>query len=396
MLGNKQRYQFSQRSSYLQRSVMRDLLKHAVNPNIISLAGGLPADICLPTQQLQKCMNAVIERDGAAAYQYSPQYAPLREWLADYMNAKGVRCTVDNIFITNGNQQGLNILSRLFLDIGDVAVIEEAVFTGIQQGTRGVGAQVITIPTDLETGVNVDALERAFQQYDVKLAVLIPDFHNPLGISMSTEKRQRVAELAAKYGIPIAEDDAYSQLRFEGDTSPPIAAYENNGYVFYMGSFSKMLAPSLRLGWMVIPEELLPKVTVIRESIDLETSTLTQRTVAEFLHNNHLPQHIAQLNAEHQTRCNALMSALDNHLADCASWVVPEGGLFTWLTLAPHINTWDMLQAAIDAGIVYIPGGAFALDGGKTNTMRLNFSKVKPNKFEEGIARLSNVIHSYL
>lgn len=396
MLGEIHQYQFSQRSSYLKRSVMRDLLKHAVDPNIISLAGGLPADECLPTAQLQACMNMVIERDGAAAYQYSPQYTPLRQWLADYMNERGVNCTVENIFITNGNQQALGILSRLFLDEGDIAVIEEAVFTGIQQGTKGVGAQVITVPTDLETGVDVDALEQVFSQHDVKFAVLIPDFHNPLGISMTPEKRQRVAELASRYGVPIAEDDAYSQLRFKGGALAPIASYQHDDYVFYMGSFSKMLAPSLRMGWMVIPEQLLPKVTVLRESIDLETSTLTQRTVAEFLQRGYLPEHLTQLNAEHEKRANKLMDALNNHLADIASWVVPEGGLFTWLTLPPHINTWDILQNAIDAGVVYIPGGAFALDGSKTNTMRLNFSKVATNKVEEGIARLSEVIHSSL
>jgi 2-aminoadipate transaminase len=396
MLANQLDYRFSERSSFLQRSVMRDLLKHAVDPEIISLAGGLPASECLPTAHFATCLDYVLERDGASALQYSPQYMPLREWIAGYMNERGVRCSAANIFITNGNQQGLTILSRLFLDIGDHAVIEDAVFTGIQQGTKGVGAQVVTIPTDLETGADMDALEAALQHHDIRLIVLIPDFHNPLGVSMSEEKRRQAASLAAEYRVPLVEDDAYSRLRFTGDLLAPIRAYDESGYVFYMGSFSKMLAPGLRLGWMVVPEMLLPKVTVIRESLDLETSTLYQRAVSEFLHRGLLDEHLRQLNATHQERAHALSAALDQHFADIATWTVPEGGLFAWMELPPQINTWETLQPAIEQGVVYVPGGAFAVNGGMNHTMRLNFSNVRPRLFEEGIARLARVIHSYL
>ncbi|MDQ7034862.1 MAG: PLP-dependent aminotransferase family protein [Anaerolineae bacterium] len=284
MLTNRPTYQVSRRASYLERSVLRGLLKHAVDPSLISLAGGLPADEDLPTEQLNQCMNIVLKRDGAAALQYSPAYAALHEWIADYMLRRNIACSPENIFITNGNQQGLSILSRLFLDEGKTAVIEEAVFTGTQQGTKGVGANVVTIPTDLAHGADVHHLETVLEQHDVKLMALIPDFHNPLGVSMTENNRRRVAELAARYHVPVLEDDAYSQLRFTGRILPPIRAFDTSGYVFYLGSFSKMLAPGLRLGFMVIPESLQPKITVIRESIDLETSTLMQRTVAEFLH----------------------------------------------------------------------------------------------------------------
>lgn len=396
MLANQANYRFSQRSSFLERSVMRDLLKHAVDPNIISLAGGLPASECLPLEQLKDCMNHVLERDKAAALQYAPQYIPLRQWIADYMNRRGVSCDVSNVFITNGNQQGLSILSRLFLDMGDYAVIEDAVFTGVQQGTKGMGAKVLSIPTHLQTGADVDELEEILQTYDVRMVVLIPDFHNPLGVSMSESKRRYVAELAERYAVPIVEDDAYSPLRFSGEMLKPIRAYDESGYVFYMGSFSKMLAPGLRLGWMLIPEDLMAKVTVIRESIDLETSTLTQRTVHEFLSRGLLDAHLQQLNAEHQKRANALMSALDTHLGDIAAWTHPDGGLFAWAELPEELNTWDMLPEAIANGVVYIPGGAFATHGGKLNCLRLNFSNVKEEKFDEGLRRLRQVIQKYL
>jgi len=385
-------YRFSQRSSYLERSVMRDLLKHAVDPAIISLAGGLPANENLPLAHLQDCMNAVLQRDAGKAIQYSPIYAPLREWIAEYMRQRGVDCTADNIFMTNGNQQGLSILSRLFLDIGDIAVIEDAVFTGIQQGTQGVGADIATIPTDLSSGADMDALETALQNHDVRMIVLIPDFHNPLGISMSAEKRQRAAQLAQTYEVPLVEDDAYSQLRFSGATLPPIKAHDESDYVFYLGSFSKMLAPGLRLGWMVLPPALLPKVTVLRESIDLESSTLIQRTVHEFLSRGYLDAHLTQLNDSIRHRAECLMTALEAHLGDIATWTVPEGGLFSWVTLPETIDTWSRLPEAIENNVVYIPGAAFAVDGGKGNTMRLNFSNVAPDAFDEGIERIAQVI----
>jgi 2-aminoadipate transaminase len=388
-------YSFSSATQHLKRSVMRDLLKHAVDPNIISLAGGLPANEALPLTQLQACLDEVLHRDGAKALQYGPPYAPLKAWLADYMRGRGVQCDAENIFITNGNQHGLQILSRLFVNEGDTAVIEEAVFTGVQQITAGAGAHILTIPTDTSTGADMDALEAAFAQHP-QMAVLIPDFHNPLGVSLSAEKRQRAAELAGKYGVPLVEDDPYSALRFSGAMLPPIKAYDTSGFVFYLGSFSKMLAPALRLGWMIVPDELLAKITVIRESLDLESSTLTQRTVAEFLQRGYLVPHLDQMNRLNQERCAALLAALDTHLGDIASWTLPDGGLFTWVTLPENVNTWDMLPEAIANKVVYIPGAAFAVNGGATNAMRLNFSALPAEKFDEAISRLKQVINNYL
>ena len=238
--------------SYLKRSVMRDLLSLATAPDILSLAGGLPASEYLPLEQYRRCLSLVLEREGCRAMQYSPQYVPLRAWIADYMRSRGVQCSNEQVLITNGAQQGLTILSRLLLDPDASAVIEAVTFTGIQQVTAGRGAHVRTIPTDLDTGVDVDALEAAFKT-SPRLAILIPDFHNPLGVSLSVEKRARIAALAEQYGVPVIEDDPYSALRFQGEQHPPITAFDQAGFVFYVGSFSKMLAPSVRLGWIVAP-----------------------------------------------------------------------------------------------------------------------------------------------
>lgn len=385
----------SAETATLKRSVMRDLLKLAVAPDIISLAGGLPAGELLPVDELRQCVDAVLRRDGMRAMQYSPMHEPLREWIAGYMARRGVDCRPEQVFITNGAQQGLAILSRLFLDPGEPAVIEAVTFTGVQQVTGGRGAIVRTIPTDLATGADVDALEMAFRQRPrPRLAVIIPDFHNPLGVSLSAEKRLRIAELAARYGVPVVEDDPYSALRFAGQPLPPIKAYDQDGLVFYLGSFSKILAPTARLGWIVAPAALLPKVTVLRESIDLESSTLIQRAVSLFLEQGLLDAHLARFNAANRLRRDALFAALEQHLGDVATWTRPEGGLFTWVTLPPAVDAWDMLADAVERQVAYVPGAAFAVEGGYRNTLRLNFSNVRPELIPVAVARLAEVVRA--
>jgi 2-aminoadipate transaminase len=385
-------YPISREASTLRRSVMRDLIARTAQPGIIPLSGGLPASAYLPVDELRACFDAVLAREGGDALQYRPPYAPLIEWITAHMRSRGVDCTPEQVFITNGNQQGLTILSRLFLDPDGSAVTEEITFTGINQVTAGRGAAVLTVPTDLSDGVDVDALEAAFMQ-GPQLCVLISDFHNPLGVSMSAAKREHVAALAARYGVPVVEDDPYSALRFTGERLAPIKAYDQAGMVFYLGSFSKMLAPAARLGWMVAPRELLPRITVLRESVDLEASALTQRAVAAFLRRDLLPPHLERLNAVNRDRAAALLDALDTHLDDVATWTQPEGGLFVWLTLHDAtVNTWDLLDAALEAGVAYVPGSAFAVHGGYQNTIRLNFSKVDEADIREGVRRLTTVI----
>jgi 2-aminoadipate transaminase len=389
--------ELSREGSNLQRSVMRDLLRFAVDPNIISLAGGLPASEFLPLQELQECLNAVLSRDGPRALQYSPQYPELRAWIAGYMGTRGVSCTADEVFITNGNQHGLAILSRLFLDPGQPAVIEEVTFTGIHQITVGRDAAVRTVPTDLDSGVDVEAVEAAFIQSPTpRLAVLITDFHNPLGVSVAAEKRAKLAALAAEYGVPLIEDDPYAPLRFRGEDLPPIKAYDEAGMVFYLGSFSKMLAPALRLGWMVAPADLMQRITTIRESFDLESSTLYQRAVAEFMSRGLLEPHLEAITEAQRTRADAMFEALEQQLSDIARWSKPHGGVFVWVSLPEPLDTTEMFHEAIKRQVAYIPGAVFSVDGSTKNAVRLNFSNVKPEGIREGVARLSEVIRAAL
>ena len=387
------RWLLSQTSAPLKRSVIRELLQVIAAPDVISMAGGLPANELLPLDTFRQCLDDTLRQDGPKALQYGPPWAPLQEWIAGAMHARGVNCQPEQIFVTNGAQQGLAILSRLFLDPGDPVVIEAVTFTGIQQVTAGRGCQVITVPTDLATGVDVDALEAAFRrQPRPRLAILIPDFHNPLGVSLTPEKRRRVALLAATYEVPVVEDDPYSPLRFMGDVVPPIKAYDQAGYVFYLGSFSKMLAPALRLGWIVAPPELLPRITVLREAIDLESSAFIQRAVARFAQGGHLAAHLQQFNAANRIRRDTLIHSLEEQLGDIATFTRPEGGLFVWVTLPAGLDTWALLDEAVAHKVAYVPGAAFAVKGGYRNTMRLNFSSVRPDIIPDAVATLAQII----
>jgi 2-aminoadipate transaminase len=385
-------YSLSREALTLERSVMRDLLKRASAPGVISLAGGLPDTQLLPAAQYADCLASVFRREGGAALQYRPMYEPLRVWIADYMNTRGVECEPSQVFITNGNQQGLTILSRLFVSPGDLTVTEAFTFTGVQQVTKGRDARVIGVPVE-DDGVDVDALEAAFARRP-QLTILIPSYQNPLGVTISDEKRRHIAQLAEQYRVPLAEDDPYSPLAFDGRALTPIKAYDEAGWVFYLGSFSKMLAPGLRVGWMVAPEALAHKIITLRESIDLESSALTQRAVHEFLTRGLLPEHLRRLNAANAERCEAMLSALDTHLGGAATWTRPTGGLFVWMTLDDEsVDAVARLPDAIERhGVAYVPGSAFSVDGGAQNTVRLNFSACTPDQIAEGVARLKDVL----
>ena len=387
-----QDYILSQTAATLQRSVMRDLMALAVSPDILSLAGGLPASEVLPGQEFSQSLERVLSRDGAAAMQYGPPWMPLREWIAGFMRGKGVACSAENIFITNGAQQALAILSRLFCDPGDTAVIEAITFTGVQQVTLGRRLNVHTVPTDLDSGVDVGALEHAFRTHRPKLAVLIPNFHNPMGVTISREKRERIVALAAEYRVPVVEDDPYSPLRFMGEAMPPLKAMDEEGMVFYIGSFSKMLMPAARLGWIVGPAELADRITVLRESIDLESSQLIQRAVHDFVQEGRLEAYLDRLNSTNLRRRQVLMQALETHFASLgARWTKPEGGLFAWITLPEHIDAWQRFETAVQQKVAYIPGAAFAVQGGHRNTLRLNFSNITEEHIREAIRRLAQV-----
>ena len=387
-------YSFSRLSQTLRRSVMRDLIALASAPDIISFAGGLPAADHLPTAHVQVCVEAVLARDGARALQYGPPFMPLREWLADYMSRRGVNCAADHIFITSGAQQALELVARLFLEAGAPVALEALTFTGIAQAMSAHSAEIKTVPVSLTEGVDVDALAATFAQTPrPRLAVVIPSFHNPLGVTVPAARRPCLAELAARYGVPLIEDDPYSPLRYEGESLPPIKAYDEAGMVLYIGSFSKMLAPAMRLGWIVAPPEMVARLTVLREAIDLESSQLLQRTAHEFLMRGFLEPHLAALNAANRERRDAIFAALECELGNLAQWTEPQGGLFVWVTLPQGMDTDAIFPRALENKVAYIPGAHFAPAGsGPANALRLNYSNATPERIREGVRRLAKSI----
>jgi 2-aminoadipate transaminase len=381
----------------IKRSVMRDLIAVASQPEVISFAGGLPAADCLPLEEVAACLDAVLTAEGRRALQYGPPYRPLREWLAGYMQRRGVACTVDNIFITNGAQQALEILGRLLLDPGEPAVVEALTFTGIGQVMQAHGADLRAAALDLQTGVEPEAMEQALTAgRRARVGAVIPDFHNPVGASLTPAKRAALAAVAARTGVPLIEDDPYSLLRYAGETQPPIKAYDEAGLVLYIGSLSKIIAPAMRLGWIVAPAALMGQLTVLRESLDLESSQLLQRVATEFLSRGFLEAHVQTLNAANLARRNAMLAALARELGDVAQWTTPDGGLFLWVTLPAQVDTAALFPAALERQVAYIPGVHFSAEGGFGNALRLNYSNNSPERIAEGIRRLATVIRAAL
>ena len=394
---NEPSYSLSAAANRLRRSVIRTILPLTTQPGVISFAGGLPAPELLPVKQIQAAIEKALREHGSDALQYRPQYRPLREWIADFMSKLGVECEPEQVFITNGCQQGLSIMARLLLDMGAGVIVEKVAFTGIGQMIAAPGAKPLTVETDLDTGLDVDRVEHLMSDRPrPRMVITVPNYHNPLGVSVSPEKRKRLAEIAARYRVPIVEDDPYVMLRYEGEQLPAVTALTEKGYAFYLGSFSKILAPAMRLGWIVAPPGLEDKIIVIRESFDLESSALIQRAVAEFCLSGQLEPHLERLREAYDERRVTMLDALEREFPDGARWSRPKGGMFIWVTLPEEADTWAMFDDAIKRQVGYVPGEAFAIGDRMKNTMRLNFSNASPADIKEGIKRLGKVVREHL
>lgn len=389
----------------MKRSVIREMLAVAARPGILSFAGGLPAPELFPVKEYSRAVEYVLAND-PRALQYGPPFPPLKSHIVNLMEQRGVACSADQVFITTGAQQALNVLTRLYLDQGGTVMVEEIVYTGIQQALSGYDARILTIPSDLEIGIDTGAIE-AYIRAGERPAFLyaISEAHNPLGVSISAARKAKLVELARMAAMPIVEDDPYGFLYYDEEAGLPIRALDEK-WVIYVGSFSKILAPALRLGWMIIPEHLLPKLTVLKEALDLETSAFIQRTVSAYLDAGHLPNHLIRLREEYRLRRDTMLASLELYFPPSARWTKPSGGMFIWVELPGHVDTVKLLGIAVnEEGVAYIPGSAFCVETGmigrsKTsradNCLRLNFSKSDPEMITSGIARLGRILHRYI
>jgi len=376
-------------------SALQEMLTVASRPEILSFALGLPAPEFFPTELYAEAVAHVLATD-PAALQYGPPFLPLKRHIVALMKQRGVSCTEEQIFLTTGAQQGMNLLTHLLLDAGGRILTEELTYTGFQQVVESFEAEILTVKTDLDSGLDVDAVESVLAD-GMRPAFIytVTDGHNPLGVSMSPAKRARLVELARRYQTPIVEDDAYGFLHYEDSPTPPLRALDEQ-WVFYVGSFSKILAPSLRVGWIVVPEALMSKLSILKEASDINTATLAQRSISAYLDRGLLDSHLAELRRQYRVRRDQMLCALREHFPHDAHWRTPTNGVFIWVEFTSELDMNKLLQAAIaEERIAFVPGQAFYVRGARHSqraAMRLNFSNCSAERIEDGITRLARLI----
>ena len=399
---------YAQRVQRIQGSAIRELLKVTEQPGTISLAGGVPAGEIFPIEEISAATQRILEKQGQQALQYGTTegYTPLREFLAQQFQQQGLNVSRDNILITSGSQQGLDLLGKILLNPGDRLLVESPTYMGALQAFNPYEPEYIAVRSD-EEGIVTEELEPALQQ-NPKCIYALPTFQNPSGITFTLERRQQLVELAARYGVPIIEDDPYSQLRFEGEAEPSLLQLEHarqpqeqrdqpyEGNVVMLNTFSKVLTPGLRVAWIVGPAQVIRKLVLAKQGTDLHTATLNQIIAYELTRTGFLEKHVPRIRTLYRARRDAMLAALEEYFPDNVSWTHPQGGLFLWVTLPESIDTAQLLKEALKYRIAFVPGAAFHANGGGSNTMRLSFSNVNEEKIEQGIGRLGKLLHTTL
>jgi len=395
-------YRYAHRMQKMGSSVIRELLKLTEQPDIISFAGGLPAPDIFPVEEFRAACNYVLDHFGPQALQYSTTegYRPLREMIARHTARYAVEVTADNILITSGSQQALDFIGRLFLNRGDYIVVESPTYLGALQAWNAYGAQYIPVRAD-EDGMIVDELEAALR-IGPKFIYILPNFQNPSGYTLSLERRQKLVELADKYGVPIVEDDPYGQLRYEGEHIPSVVALDSefrgpngghySGNVIYLSTFSKLLAPGLRLAWVIAPPEVIRKLVMTKQAADLHTSSFNQYVAYEVAKGGFLDEHVKVIRAVYKERRDVMFEMMEEMFPAGVSWSKPQGGMFLWGTLPEGMDAADVLKRAIEKKVAFVPGAAFHPRGGGENTMRINFSYSSPAEIREGVTRLGTTL----
>jgi len=386
-------YRFAERMSRMPVSAIREILKVTEHPEIISFAGGLPAPELFPVKAIAQAHAEVFAEQGPAALQYSTTEGcnPLREWIARRMQQRGINATANNVLITTGSQQGIDLVGKVFLDRGDAVVVENPCYLAALQSFSGQEASFISIDSDDE-GMRVDQLENVLMTSRPKLIYIVSEFSNPKGTTLPLERRQELIELSARHRVPILEDNPYSELRYAGEPTRPIAALDEDGLVIHVSTFSKTLSPGMRLGWLIAPEEIFQMVVTAKQAADLHTSTIEQWAAAQLLKTFDFDGHVQHLCSVYGERCQTMLSAMDRHFPDEMRWTRPEGGLFLWVELPERISAETLFEEALGERVAFVPGTSFFACHPKLNFMRLNFSNQPPEMIEEGIKRIARVL----
>ena len=398
---------YSERLGSMTTSVIREILKVAQSPEVISLSGGWPEADLFPTEQLQEVAAHVMRETPREALQYglTDGSIGLRQLLAEQMQAQGVPAGPENILITSGSQQALDLLGRILLDEGDCVIVEAPTFLGAVQSFKAYGPRFVPLPLDGD-GACVELLPELISRHKPKLMYLLPTFHNPAGVCLSLERRRRAVEIASEMGVPIVEDDPYGQLRYSGEPLPTLAALDSarcsahgprlGNTVIYLSTFSKTLTPGLRVAWAVAPVDVVQQLVMAKQGADLMTGSLSQEIAAEFIRRGWLPGQVARIRDTYRLRRDAMCAAIDDFFPSEASYYRPEGGLFLWVTLPEGLDATALLAEAAVHQVAYVPGQPFFVDGRGTNTLRMSFASVPPETIREGVRRVGEVFKAHL
>ncbi|HVK95583.1 MAG TPA: PLP-dependent aminotransferase family protein [Noviherbaspirillum sp.] len=385
-------WQFSQRAEQLQSSVIREILKVTVRPEIISFAGGLPSPATFPVERMQVAFDSVLSKQGKIALQYGPTdgYGPLREWIADSLSSNGVKILPEQVLLVSGSQQGLDLLAKVLVDEGSKVLVETPSYLGALQAFSVYRPEFVSLPAD-EAGLLPDQIASVGK--GARMLYSLPNFQNPTGRTLPVERRVALVEACARLGVPLIEDDPYGALSYRGEPLPKMLTMNPNG-VIYMGSFSKVLTPGIRLGYVVAPTPLIRKLEQAKQAADLHTAQLTQMVVHEVVKDGFLNEHIPTIRKLYSDQCDAMLAALQEFFPSSVTWTKPEGGMFIWVTLPAHIDSMKLLDEAIAEHVAFVPGAPFYANAPQHNTLRLSFVTVPPEKIREGVAKLGKLLAS--
>lgn len=387
-------WQFSERAQQLQSSFIREILKITQRPEIISFAGGLPSPATFPVERMKAAYEKVLSDSGKVALQYGPTdgYAPLREWIAGSLSTQGSTILPEQILMTSGSQQALDLLGKVLIDEGSRVLVETPSYLGALQAFSVYRPEFKSVETD-EHGLVPSSLEGIAQ--GARLLYSLPNFQNPTGRTLSLERRQELVETCARMKVPLIEDDPYGALSYRGEPMPKMVAMNPDG-VIYMGSFSKVLTPGIRLGYVCAPLPLVRRLELAKQAADLHTAQLTQMVVHEVVKDGFLDQHIPTIRQLYGDQCQVMLDAMAEHFPAGVTWTRPEGGMFIWVTLPQQVDAMKLLEQSLAARVAFVPGAPFYANDPATNTLRLSFVTVPPERIREGIAVLGKLIAGML
>lgn len=387
---NPMPWRFSERAAQMQSSFIREILKITQRPEIISFAGGLPSPATFPVAEMKEAFDQVLTDSGNVALQYGPTdgYLPLRQWIADSLSTNGAKIVPEQVLMTSGSQQALDLLGKVLIDEGSRVLVETPSYLGALQAFSVYRPEFVSVETD-DHGLVPSSLENVAQ--GARLLYALPNFQNPTGRTLSVERRQQLVETCARLGLPLIEDDPYGALSYKGEPLPKMVAMNPDG-VIYMGSFSKVLTPGIRLGYVVAPLPLVRRLELAKQAADLHTSQLTQMVVHRVIKDGFLERHIPQIRHLYGNQCQVMLDAMAEHFPASVKWTKPEGGMFIWVTLPKHVNAMTLLDEAIANHVAFVPGAPFYANEPETNTFRLSFVTVPPERIRAGIATLGKLI----